>query len=142
MSRVQRGVLLGALTIGVSATAQAQMKTLGKDARPQLACGPAASLYVKLVDSRGQQVRDARIEVLRQRDKKKVAVPMNDLSLDGEYKIIDDRSLSLVAPAGEPFVLQIRRAKVLTTKVLRIGRSPDGCHVLRFGSQESIVLRP
>ena len=129
------------LTIGAGTPAGAQMKTLGRDARPQVSCGPTASLYVRIVDSRGTLVQDARIEVLRQRDKKKVAVGMNDLSLDGEYKIIDDLSLPLVAPRGEPFVVRIRRGKTLTSKVLRIGRTPDDCHVIRLDPQGPIVLR-
>ena len=137
----RRGALMAAmLAIGASATAEAQLVGIDKS-KVQVSCGPPASVFVKVVDADGKRVRDARIEVLRQRDKKKVAVPMNDLSLEGDYRVIDDQFVALVRPKGEPFVIRIRRGKTLTTKVLRFGRTTDGCHVLLLGPPAPIVLR-
>ncbi|MEO7457598.1 MAG: hypothetical protein ABIY52_15155 [Gemmatimonadaceae bacterium] len=135
--------MVGLLTIGAHASAEAQattLKHLPRSATPQVSCGPMAMVLLKVVDRAGQVVKDARIEVLRKRDSAKVPVPMEPSSLNGEYTIIDDGSLSMISPRGEWVVVHVRRGKHMASKAFRIRRTDDGCHVRLVSGAPTIVV--
>ena len=129
------------VAIGVPAALAAQdptVKTLPKKATTS--CGPFALIMVTVVDSKGAPVTDARIDVKRERDSKVVPGAMADMSPTGEYVVMDDTSLPLVPAAGTRFVVRASRGKQAATSVLRIGRTPNGCHVMRMGDATKLVL--
>lgn len=97
--------------------------------RPVTSCGPTALILVTVVDGAGNRVSDASIEVRRTRDRKVVRRGQVELPGSGEYVVMDDGALSLVGPTESRFTVQVRRAKQRVSAVLRIGRTPDGCHV-------------
>ena len=114
------------------------MKTLPK--KPTTSCGPLALIMVTVVDSKGAPVTDAKIHVKRQRDGKQLPGTMTDMSPSGEYVVMDDSALPLVAAAGAPFIVRVTRGKQVASTVLRIGRTPDGCHVMRLSAEAKLVL--
>ena len=134
-------LVVGLLTTGAFAGAGAQMTSITQGgAKPKAGCGPFSMVAVPVVDSRGQVVTDARIEVSRKRDKKKLAPRTDAMTLTGEYIIVDDLALPLVAPGGEDFEVRITRGKRVTVKTLRLAHSADGCHVRATGPALKIVV--
>jgi hypothetical protein len=129
------------VAIGVPAALGAQGAPLKPlPAKPTMSCGPLALIMVTVVDSKGAPVTDAKVDVKRQRDGKVVPGTMTDMSPSGEYVVMDDSALPLVPAAGAPFVVRVTRGKQVASTVLRIGRTPDGCHVARLGAEAKLVL--
>jgi len=129
------------VAISVPAALGAQgtpMKTMTK--KPTTSCGPLSLIMVTVVDRKGAPVTDAKIDVKRQRDGKEVPGTMTDMSPSGEYVVMDDMALPLVPVAGANFVVRAKRGSESGSVVLRIARSPDGCHVIRTGSPAKLVL--
>ena len=140
---VRMRVALVAISFAISAPAilEAQERTVTQRPKPILPCGgPMAVILLKVVDAKGEVVSDAKLDVRRERDGKKVGENLADFSPLGEYMIMDDLALSLVPASGARFIVRARRGKSLASKVLRIWRSPDGCHVKRL-DDKTLVLR-
>lgn len=108
--------------------------------KPTTSCGPLALMMVSVVDSKGAAVTDAKIAVKRQRDGKEVPGTMTDMSPSGEYVVMDDGALPLVPAAGDSFVVRVTRGKQVASTVWRIGRTPNGCHVMRLSGEPKVVL--
>ena len=109
--------------------------------KPMMSCGPLALIMVKVVDSKGAPVTDAKIGIKRQRDRKTVPVATTDTSPTGEYVVVDDSALPFVPAAGASFVIRVSRGKQVTSAIWRMGRTPDGCHVVRLSGDAKLVLR-
>lgn len=129
------------LAISAHAALGAQDTTVKKLPRPVKSCGgPLALVLVAVVDAKGETVTDAKLEVKRESDGKAVPGMMSNLSPSGEYVVMDDMALPLVAAAGTRFVVRARSGKETGSAVLRIGRTANGCHVRRLGHSEKVVL--
>jgi hypothetical protein len=116
--------------------AQELRKTVPK---ATMSCGPLALIMVTVVDARGAPVTDAAIDVKRERDGK--ALPgTTDISPTGDYIIMDDSALPLVPADGGRFIVRAMRGKQTASIVVSIGRTPDGCHVLRLGEARKLVV--
>jgi hypothetical protein len=119
-------------------SAQQPVKKLQK---PVKACGgPLALILITVVDSKGAAVTDAKIQVKRERDGKDVPGTMTDMSPSGEYVVMDDMALPLVGAGGTRFVVRASHGKQAASTVLRIGRTPDGCHVQRLSEDAKLIL--
>ena len=109
--------------------------------KPVKSCGgPLALILITVVDAKGAPVTDAKLDVKRERDGKEVPGTMADMSPSGEYVVMDDSSLELVPAAGTRFVVRASRAKQSASTVLRIGRTPNGCHVRRLNDDVKLIL--
>ena len=108
--------------------------------KPTTSCGPLALIMVTVVDSKGAPVTDAKIRVKRQRDGKVLPGTTTDMSPSGEYVVMDDSALPLVPARGAPFVVRVTRGKQVASTVLRIGRTPNGCHVMRLSAEAKLVI--
>lgn len=100
-----------------------------------------AVILLKVVDAKGAVIEDAAVEIHRERDGRKVRETPADFSPLGEYLIMDDLALALVRASGTRFVVRARRGKHLASTVLRIGRTPDGCHVKRLDDNTLVLAR-
>jgi hypothetical protein len=136
------GTLVATLVaIGGPAALRAQGSSVEKPIKATTSCGPLALILVTVVDGKDAPVTDAKLDVQRQRDGKKVPSTMADLSPSGEYVVMDDMALPLVAAAGTPFIVRASRGKQSASIVLRIGRTSNGCHVRRLGDEVKVVLK-
>jgi hypothetical protein len=129
------------LAISVPAALAAQDPTVKPLPRkPTTSCGPLALIMVTVVDTKGAPVTDAKIDVKRQRDGKEVPGTMTDMSPSGEYVVMDDMALPLVPAPGANFVVRAKRGKQVGSAILRIARTPDGCHVRRVENTTKVIL--
>jgi hypothetical protein len=127
--------------ISAHASLGAQDTTVTRLPKPMKSCGgPLAVILIAVVDAKGTPVTDAKLDVKRERDAKVLTGNLGGLSPSGEYMIMDDTALPLVPAEGARFVVRARRGKETGSAVLRIGRSPNGCHVRRLGDAQKIVL--
>jgi hypothetical protein len=137
------GTLVATLVaIGGPAELRAQGSSVEKPGKATRSCGPLALILVTVVDRKGAPVTDAKIQVKRERDGKEVPGTMTDMSPTGEYVVMDDMALPLVAAAGTPFIVRASRGKLSASIVLRIGRTSNGCHVRRMGEDVKVILAP
>lgn len=135
-----RGALMATFfVISAHAALEAQDPKL-KPSKPTTTCGPFALIMVTVVDVKGAPVTDATLTVTREKDGKVVPGAMADMSPTGEYVVMDDTYLSLVPTAGANFIVRAKRGKQSAAAVLRIGHTPDGCHVRRMDDAKKIVI--
>lgn len=141
MTPVRRWSTLVATLVAIGGPAAlGAQQTAQKLGKPTTSCGPLSLILVTVVDRTGAPVTDAKLDVKRQRDGKVVPGAMADMSPTGEYVVMDDTSLPLVPAAGTRFVVRASRGKQVASIVLRIGRTPNGCHVTRLGDATKLVL--
>lgn len=107
--------------------------------KPVTSCGPAALILITVVNAGGAPVSDATIQVRRARDSK--VVRQGEVDLPGEYVVMDDLQLPVVDQQGTRFVVQVRHANQKASAVLRIGRTPDGCHVRLLSGPAQLTLK-
>ncbi|MEO8337672.1 MAG: hypothetical protein ABI664_22030 [bacterium] len=135
------GTLVATLVvIGAPAALGAQQPVTKLEKPAKMCGGPLALILVTVVDSKGAPVTDAKVDVKRQRDGKELTGTMTDMSPSGEYVVMDDAALPLVPAAGTLFIVRASRGRQAASIVLRIGRTPNGCHVMRLGDESKLVL--
>ena len=144
ISAIRTRAALVAIFFAISAPAilEAQERPVTQRPKPILPCGgPMAVILLKVVDAKGAVIADAAVDIRRERDGRKVRESPAEFSPLGEYLIMDDMALALVPASGARFVVRARRGKQVASTVLRIGRSPDGCHVKRLDHKTLVLAR-
>lgn len=95
-------------------------------------------LMVRVVDSAGAPVPDARITVQRVRTRQRVA--QAEAMSAGDYKVLEDGALRDLRAAGEPFdVTLVKGARTRRVRV-QVGMDEGRCHVRFIRVPDTIVL--
>ena len=97
---------------------------------------------IRVVDSAGNAVNDARIEVRRVKGNVLVLSKTGAMSTTGDYVLFDDQSAPATAKGGEAFRLTAVAGRRRASAILVIGRAePDGCHVEVLKGEQKLVVR-
>ena len=128
------------LLLSVTSNLSAQGRPVPQLPKPVASCGPTAIILVTAVDASGAVVGDGTIDVRRISDGKSVWRGPAELPSSGEYKVMEDLSLELVAAKGTRFRVHVQRGGKKASAVMRIGRTADGCHVRRLSGPTRLVL--
>ncbi|MBI2797622.1 MAG: hypothetical protein HYX65_13055 [Gemmatimonadetes bacterium] len=96
---------------------------------------------IRVVDSAGRPVNDARVELRRAKDGAVVVTRTGATSSGGDYVLFDDPSAPAMAKGGENFTLSVTSGSRKSVVTLVLGRTePDGCHVAVLKGDQRIVL--
>lgn len=88
----------------------------------------ARAIVIRLVDASGSPVSDAQIAVRRVRTRTRLN-RVEALGSDGEYKILEDGTLSDLRRGGEPFDVTFTRGRQTRRVRIILGMDASGCHI-------------
>ncbi len=96
----------------------------------------ARAIILRLVDRAGAPISDASIIVTRVRTRARLP-RVEALGSGGEYKVLEDGTLTDLRPTGEPFDVTFTHARRTRRTRIVLGLDPSRCHIeLKSGASK------
>ena len=136
-------VVAGALLVAPAATAAQKVPERSIPTARRTVCDASLRVVaIRVVDSAGRPVNDARVELRRAKDDSLIVTRTGATSGGGDYVLFDDPSAPATAKGGEQFNLIVSSGSRKSVVSFVIGRTePDRCHVAVLKGEQRVVLR-